>query len=210
MSAGSPTRGGSATLRYAAVILAAGASSRMGRPKTLLPWGRSSILGHLLKQWQGLGADPVAVVCAAPDRAVNEELDRLGVPEALRLLNAAPERGMFSSIQCAAKWGAGIPALTHVAIVLGDQPHLREAMLRALIGFAAVNPDKVCQPARNGRPRHPVIMPREVFQRLERSSGENLKQALQTESVATCELDDPGLDFDIDRPEDYELLLASA
>ena len=38
------------------VILAAGRSARMGRPKLLLPWGETSVLGHLIKQWQALGA----------------------------------------------------------------------------------------------------------------------------------------------------------
>ena len=37
------------------IILAAGASSRMGRPKMLLPWGATSVLGHLIGQWQTLG-----------------------------------------------------------------------------------------------------------------------------------------------------------
>jgi CTP:molybdopterin cytidylyltransferase MocA len=199
-----PKAGQKPTLRCAAVILAAGASSRMGCPKTLLPWGSTSVLGHLLKQWQGPGADPIAVVCAGRDQAMHQELDRLGVPEALRILNPAPDRGMFSSIRCAAEWGAGIPSLTNLAIVLGDQPHLRDETLQALARFDAANPDRVCQPSCHGRPRHPVIMPRVIFERLQRWVGDNLKQFLQTQSVMTCELDDPGLDFDIDRPEDYE------
>ncbi len=44
------------------VILGAGASSRMGRPKLLLPWGATTIVGHLLEQWQTLGAAQIAVV----------------------------------------------------------------------------------------------------------------------------------------------------
>ena len=38
------------------IILGAGASSRMGRPKLLLPWGDTSVIGHLIRQWQALGA----------------------------------------------------------------------------------------------------------------------------------------------------------
>ena len=48
---------------FGVVILGAGASTRMGRPKLLLPWGDTSIIGHLLGQWRGLGARPIAVVC---------------------------------------------------------------------------------------------------------------------------------------------------
>ena len=52
------------------VILAAGRSARMGRPKLLLPWGETSVLGHLIKQWQALGARQIAVVCAPGDQAI--------------------------------------------------------------------------------------------------------------------------------------------
>ncbi|HRY59690.1 MAG: NTP transferase domain-containing protein [Verrucomicrobia bacterium] len=38
------------------VLLAAGRSARMGKPKLLLPWGDTSVLGHLIRQWQSLGA----------------------------------------------------------------------------------------------------------------------------------------------------------
>jgi len=189
---------------FGAVILAAGASSRMGQPKLVLPWGRTSILGHLMNQWQNLGANQIAVVCAAGDQAIRQELDRLAFPGRNRIVNPAPERGMFGSIQCAATWAGWGPTLTQFAIVLGDQPHLRDETLRALLEFAAANPERICQPGRNGRPRHPVVIPRPVFERLKASSVETLKQFLQTEMALTCEIDDPGLDFDIDRPEDYE------
>src|SRR5437764_10462403 len=87
-----------------AVILAAGRSSRMGRPKLLLPWGATSALGHLIEQWRKLGAHQIAVVCAAGDTGMQAELDRLKFPIECRIFNEAPERGMFSSIQCAARW----------------------------------------------------------------------------------------------------------
>src|ERR1035438_4891955 len=100
------------------VILGAGRSSRMGRPKLLLPWGKTSVLGHLIAQWQALGAKQIAVVCAAADQAVFVELERLGFPATNRICNPAPDRGMFSSVQCAAQWEGWQPALTHWAIVL--------------------------------------------------------------------------------------------
>src|ERR1017187_4844161 len=81
------------------IILAAGRSARMGKPKLLLPWGKTSVLGHLIEQWRALGADQIAVVCAPGDVAVRAELDRLGVLEGNRIGNPAPERGMFSSVQ---------------------------------------------------------------------------------------------------------------
>jgi molybdenum cofactor cytidylyltransferase len=188
------------------VILAAGASSRMGQPKLLLPWGTTSILGHLIRQWETARAKQIAVVCAG-DAGIVAELDRLGFSHANRIFNPAPQRGMFSSIRCAAEWNGWHPEITHLAIVLGDQPHLRNETLRLLVDFVAAHPDTVCQPSREGRRRHPVLMPRGVFDRLRASPAGNLKEFLQNEMVATCELEDPGLDLDIDRPEDYEKAL---
>ena len=190
----------------AAVILAAGASSRMGRPKMLLPWGHTTIIGHLLQQWQQLGAQSVAVVCAGASVGLANELDRLGLPLTGRIFNPAPERGMFSSIQCAARWQGWKPELTHWILVLGDQPHLRFKTLRTLLDFAAAHPDHVCQPSRQGRPRHPVSLPRSEFQSLAETSAPDLRSYLQNSAavVARCELDDPGLEIDIDRPADYE------
>src|SRR6266403_85663 len=112
------------SFRLAAVLLAAGRSSRMGRPKLLLPWGATSVLGHLLDQWQALKSEQIAVVCAADDLLVQAELDRLDFPASRRIVNNAPERGMFSSILCAAQWTGWRADLTHWAIVLGDQPHI--------------------------------------------------------------------------------------
>src|SRR5256885_3178049 len=91
-------------IAYGMVILAAGASSRMGKPKLLLPWGVTSVLGHLIGQWKALRAGQIAAVWATGDQAVSVELDRLGFPKVNRVVNPTPERGMFSSIQCAARW----------------------------------------------------------------------------------------------------------
>jgi molybdenum cofactor cytidylyltransferase len=116
---------------------------------------------------------------------------------------------MFSSIQCAAQWPGWEAALTHWALVLGDQPHLRPQTLRQVLDFSASHPTKVCQPARRGHGRHPVLLPRTVFRQLARSTATTLKEFLVARSreAALCEVDDPGIELDIDRPEDYEKAL---
>ena len=172
----------------------------------LLPWGVTSILGHLVEQWRLLRAAHLAVVCSAADDAISGELARLNFLSRDRILNPVPESGMFSSIRCATQWTGWKPGLTHWVIVLGDQPHLRRATLQKLIDFSGDHPQAVCQPSRTGRPRHPVVLPAEIFRELKDSTAENLKAFLQHPSiqVALCELDDPGLDLDIDHPADYE------
>jgi molybdenum cofactor cytidylyltransferase len=191
------------------IILAAGRSSRMGLPKMLLPWGQTTILGHLVAIWKQLGSAQTAVVCPPADAAVAGELDRLGISADARIINPRPDRGMFSSIQCAAQWAGWKNTLSHWAIALGDQPHLQPATLDVLLQFARENREKICQPSRSGRPRHPVIVPKAIFDELAGSAAWDLKEFLQSLSAAPhlLESDDPGLDLDIDRPEDYQRAL---
>src|SRR6476646_3529895 len=116
-----------------AVLLAAGASSRMGKSKPLLRWDDNSVIEHLIRLWKTL-ATQVGVVIFAMDQALATELDRLQISD--RVLNNNPERGMFSSIQCAAAWEGWEKDLTHFAIILGDQPPLATAPLSAVVQFA--------------------------------------------------------------------------
>jgi molybdenum cofactor cytidylyltransferase len=192
--------------KFGVVILAAGASRRMGRPKLLLPWGSTSVIGHLLQRWTQLGAAQIAVVCAADAKSLEAELDRIHFPSANRIVNPAPENGMFSSIQCAANWESWNPELTHWIITLGDQPHLKAATLQTLLEFGARNPEKICQPIRGERRKHPVLFPERFFRELKNSSASDLKSFLQehADSLSGFESDDAGLDFDMDTPEDYE------
>lgn len=177
----------------------------MGRPKLLLRWGPTTVLGHLIHQWADAGAAQVALVRAAEDEALDQERLRART-STHAIINPAPERGMFSSIRCAAQWSGWKPALTHWVIALGDQPHLQPATLKCLIATVYSEPGAVWQPARDGRPRHPVVLPKIVFERVRTSTASDLREFLNSASEArrTIEMNDQGLDLDIDTPEDYE------
>lgn len=190
------------------LLLAAGRSRRMGRPKLLLPWHGSTILGYTVELWRSLGAEQIAVVGAGDDEAMEREMDRMGLPADQRILNPVPEKGMFGSVQCAARWPGWRKDLVRWTIVLGDQPHIRAETLRSLLAFSTTRPEMVCQPARHGRPRHPVVLPRSVFVSLAGAATPNLKDFLSPLPRALCELDDPGLDLDIDTPADHVAALA--
>lgn len=178
----------------------------MGRPKLLLPWGNTTIIGHLIAQWSGPGANQIAVVRSAANPALDAELLRLHFPVENHITNPRPEDGMFSSIQCAARWSGWRDGLTHWAIVLGDQPHLQSATLQSLVESASTWHDQILQPEYYGHARHPVILPASIFRQLAHSSHDTLKAFLQTapQTVIRIELNDPGLDLDLDTPEDYE------
>jgi molybdenum cofactor cytidylyltransferase len=213
-------------MRLGVIILAAGASVRMGRPKLLLPWKSTTVLSHLLSQWTSLGPEQIAVVVDTRNAALDAELDRIGWPAAPRILNPAPERGMFSSVRCAAQWTGWKPALTHWAICLGDQPLVRTSTIQRLLeftseqaawpaggSFSGAEPRPlVCQPERNGRGRHPVILSGPVWAQLKTAEADDLKQFLVRGGwpILRCPMEDPGLDLDLDNPSDYDRALAQA
>ena len=188
------------------IILGAGASSRMGRPKLLLRWGDTTVIGHLIRQWQTLGAVQVAVVLRTNDASLAAELDRLDFPLRNRIENPQPERGMFSSILCAANWKGWNNEIAVWAIVLGDQPHLRSETLCTVLEFHARYPAAVCQPEFGGHARHPVLLPRRGFRELEQTRAKNLKIFLKKTScpLVKCPIADPGLALDLDTPTDYK------
>jgi molybdenum cofactor cytidylyltransferase len=187
------------------VILGAGASSRMGRPKLLLPWRATTVVGHIISQWRELGASQIAVVQRNNDLALTVELDRLNFPQSDRIRNPTPGHGMFSSILCAANWAGWHDHLTRFAIALGDQPQFRPETLRGLLECHSEHPDAVCQPEFQGRVRHPVLLPREIFNQLKHTEAQTLKDFLKhiPRSAVQYSVDDASLTLDLDTPEDY-------
>jgi len=200
----------------AAVILGAGASSRMGSPKLLLPWAGTTVVGHLVAQWRAAGVGRVAVVLRPGDVALEQELDRIGLPSGERIVNPRHAEGMFSSVVAVARWEGWGTETTAWVFALGDQPHLRTETLAGLLAFHAAHPGAVCQPVAEGRPRHPVIVPRSVGARLGTTAAATLRDFLEEEERSgplvrqgwPC--DDGGLSLDLDTPEDYRKALAAA
>ena len=190
------------------IILGAGASARMGRPKLLLPWRDTTVIGHLLAQWGEIGAGQIAVVLRANAPALAAELDRLDFPKHDRIENPQPERGMFSSVVCAANWDGWRKEISNWAIVLGDQPHLQLETLRQLLEFSDQNEDSICQPVFGGRSRHPVILPQSTFAELSNTGAATLKDFLKLAKAprVQCSVADAGLSLDMDTPEDYKRL----
>ena len=192
-------------------ILGAGASSRMGQPKLLLSWRGTTVIGHLFAQWRELGAAQVAVVLRPDDQALAAELDRVGFSRQERILNPQPERGMFSSIVCAANWSGWQTNISNWALVLGDQPHLQPTTLRQLLEFSAEHPAAICQPESGGKAGHPVIFPRLAMAELKNSPAPTLKDYLQLTPLlrGQCSVNDSGVSLDMDTPEDYKRLVNS-
>ncbi|WP_340063169.1 nucleotidyltransferase family protein [Ascidiimonas aurantiaca] len=103
------------------VILAAGKSSRMGRPKQLLPWGNRTLLGHVIQQSITTGFQKTIVVLGAYEKHIRSTLANYPVQY---LFNKKWEEGMGSSIALGASYLLSKDHLNYqgVLISLGDQP----------------------------------------------------------------------------------------
>ena len=192
-------------MNYGVVILGAGASKRMGKPKLTLPWRGSTVIDGIAQQWRELDATQLVIVASNDNDELRVALDDIGFAESHRIFNPDPERGMFSSIRCAAQWSGWERGLTHVAIVPGDMPCIQQSTLRALLSAGTEHPNTICQPGLGCRPAHPVLLPVLDFDALQSTTHPTLKHFLKEreERRQLVEVRDPGVALDIDTPALY-------
>ena len=177
----------------------------MGRPKLLLPWAGTTILGHIVRQWKLLKAAQIIPVFRANDAELEAEWARLGNNLDSRIINEQPGAGMFSSVQAASRWEGWKNEISHFVVTLGDQPQISGGVLRSLVQFASESAATIVQPQINGRPKHPVIFPRASFYALSSSTASTLREFLEDHRANrrfwVC--DEPSLEVDLDTAEDY-------
>ena len=197
--------------RFGVLVLAAGASARMGCAKLLLPWHGTSVIGHLYEIWRDLGVGQIAVVTRSGDEALAAELDRIGWPKADRLENPTPEKGMFSSVLCGVNWSGWRADVDCRIFVLGDQPHLKKETLHRLLDFAQEQDNSICEPISGNKTGHPVVLPAAAVRELQNTTATTLKEFLKLTKLprVQCKVDDTGLLLDMDTPEDYKRLQRS-
>lgn len=196
-------------VRAAAVLPAAGASRRMGRPKLLLPFAGGTVIGGTLTSLLAGGADRVAVVTAPGDGELAAwAQDREGV---VAVVNPDPSRGMLSSVRCGLDALGGPAALaagaTPLLVTPADLPALAAATVAAVT--AALTAGALAVPLHDGRRGHPLaIAPHLLPEVGELDLDAGLRQLLERHAGAVVEVpvDDPGCLRDVDTPEDYRRL----
>ncbi len=210
ISTGKPTKTKNRVLNeapfaFGVVILAAGASTRMGACKLLLPWGEKTILTHLLDQWRIAGAAQIAPVIDPSNQPLRKALAYAGFSPSDWIENESPQLGMFSSLQKASRWTGWLSTLTHWIISLGDQPHIETSTLCVLLNAARENPTRICQPALNGETAHPIILPGSNFRELAQNDIPDLRTYIRTREALRLRVavEDAGVSRDLDTPEDY-------
>ena len=148
--------------RVAAVVLAAGLSSRMGQSKVLLPWGRGTVLEQILRQLIQARVRDLVVVTGHRAEDVAQVAANY---EATAAFNPAYAQGeMLSSVQ------AGLRALpSHISaalIVLGDQPRIQPAVVSALLAAYAEGKGDIIAPSFQHRRGHPILIDRRFWPEL--------------------------------------------
>jgi molybdenum cofactor cytidylyltransferase len=192
------------------VIVAAGRSSRMGRPKALLPAGDGqTFLSTLLRTLTDGGADEVLVVTRQGDAALGREIARAadaGVARARQVQNPAADRGgQLSSIVAAL---GVVDAQSSAILVLPvDMPLVRASTVRRLIEAFRGSQALILRAVHGGRHGHPVIFSRKVFEDLRRADpAVGARAVVHARGAVDVPVDDRGVLEDVDTPEDYERL----
>jgi molybdenum cofactor cytidylyltransferase len=189
----------------AAIILAAGESARLGRPKQLLPFRGRSLLRHVIDCATEGGCDPVLVVLGARAEEMRAELEGSA---AQRVLNAAWRQGIGSSVRTGVaavrqRW----PAASAVLLLTCDQPRITPQLVRRICDRFDRADARIVACEYAGTIGVPALFERSLFPELLALPGTTgAKPVLEAHPTEVVRLAWPDGAEDIDRPEDLRLL----
>jgi molybdenum cofactor cytidylyltransferase len=187
------------------LVLGAGGSERLGRPKQLLPYRDGTLLGHVVRTARACSFDQTIVAIGGAAADVKAGVDLSGVEV---VVNDAYGDGCSSSI--AAALAAVDPRCDLLLLMLGDQPGVTAQTVGALLAGRGDAELAVCR-YDDGR-GHPVAFARSVFGDLANLHGDKgVWRLLDRGGDAVAEVRVPGpVPLDVDTPEDYRAVLATA
>ena len=188
--------------RVAGLVLAAGGSRRLGQPKQLLPYGDTTLLGHVLDVARACAFDQLVCVLGGGAGQVRETVDLAGADV---VENVAFGTGCSSSI--AAALDAVDPACDVLVLLLGDQPGVTPGTVAALVAGRGDAPLAACRYA-DGR-GHPLAFARGTFPELRALHGDKgVWKLLDRRDDEVADVDVMGgIPRDVDTWEDYEAAL---
>jgi molybdenum cofactor cytidylyltransferase len=198
----------------AAIVLAAGASSRMGTPKQLLQLQGKSLVRRAVETVAGAGCERVIVVAGAAVEDIRRDLAELtsgqnSLAMAARIeivINSGWERGIGSSIRTGAAVLLQIsPAPASVVLLLCDQPFVTSAAVRRLIDAMDAAGKPVIVSSFSGTIGPPVVVRADYFSRLMNLPDDRGAKSIWMDTpdlVCAVVCDEAGVD--IDTPGDFE------
>ncbi len=187
------------------LVLGAGGSRRLGRPKQLLPYGGDTLLGHVVGVARACPFDQLVVALGGAADGVRAHVDLAGADV---VVNGAYGAGCSSSI--AAALGSVDPRCDALVLLLGDQPGVTAATVAALLEGRGGAPLAICR-YDDGR-GHPIAFARGVFADLADLHGDKgVWRLLDQRAGEVAEVPVAGrIPLDVDTPEDYQAVLLAA
>jgi molybdenum cofactor cytidylyltransferase len=190
-----------------ALVLAAGRSARLGRPKQLLPLGGRPLLQHVVDAAAAAAPAELVVVLG---HAAAEVAAAIALPPGARTVVSA-RHGEGQSASLADGLAALAPATVAALVLLGDQPTVSPGAIRAVAAAFRLDGPPIVRARYGGRPGHPVLLARRVWPELRADGGDRgARDLIARRPDWVLAVDLPGAPPpDLDTWEDYERLLAA-
>ncbi|HXI83637.1 MAG TPA: nucleotidyltransferase family protein [Verrucomicrobiae bacterium] len=185
-----------------AIILAAGESRRMGRPKQLLAFGGKTMLECVIDAFQTPRVDEVRVVLGYK---ADEIAEKIAYTSCKILKNDRYPLGMFTSMQAGLR---ELPKETRIVLIaICDQPRLKRETVETLIEEFEKRHHKILIPSYSGRQGHPPLFRAEYAKEiLAMDESMTLKHFYgeHADDIERLVVEDEGVLIDIDDRETYE------
>jgi len=191
--------------RHGAVVLAAGLSTRMGKPKVLLPWGGKTVIQQVLETLETAGIDETIVVAGEYFSEISSVLPTFRGHVVFNPLFNNGE--MIDSVKTGLKFVQ--PTNEDVLIVMGDQPFILPELVIQLLRHYENHRSAIVIPRYQLCKGHPwIISSNFCSEILALGPGQNLRDFLlaHENDINYCEINSSDILFDLDYPEDYERL----
>ena len=189
------------------IVLAAGASTRMGMPKQLLQFGERSLIGHVVKVAIASVCNPIIVVLGASGDRIKSEVEWLDV----RVVeNPNWVEGMSTSIRTGIKTLKAInPEVEAVVLMLCDQPFVSTQIIDQLVAAYRTTGKPIIASEYAEISGVPALFSRALFSELTALSDDvGARQVIKQHAEAVFRVPFPEGVIDLDTPKDYEAFQA--
>ena len=190
------------------IILSAGESKRMGTPKQLLPWGKTTILQQVIDNAQ---ASRLGMILLVLGSGADDIAGKITISSKTHtIVNHNFKAGMSSSVKCGIK-NAPAEAEAYM-LLLGDQPFIGPDIINNLIDSYHTGRHGIIVPVYNWQRGHPVIFDTKYKKELLSIDGQGAKEVIEKHAYDIFEVhvDSPNVLTDIDTPQDYQKALGQA
>jgi molybdenum cofactor cytidylyltransferase len=188
------------------IVLAAGQSSRMGRPKALLPClpSQETFVSRVVRILREGGVPEVVVIGRQDDDTLRAHVGGL-VPPTPFVENPDPTRGQLSSLIVGVDFAEARSAGAVIVLPV-DIPQVSPESVAALLAASRADAAPILRVEHGGRHGHPVLFRRVVFEQLRAADpavGAKSVVHAYGDRIRNVSVPDPGVIRDVDRPEDY-------